>query len=67
MEGRRSKFLNVVDEYSRVFLAIRVGRRCIAVDVIDAIEDLLRGYPVQTHLRMDNGPEFIGRLRDEFL
>ena len=31
MDGRRLKFLNVVDEYSRVCLAIRVGRRCKAV------------------------------------
>jgi len=60
-----------------------VGRRCKAVDVIDTIEELLKLYPPPTHLRMDNGPEFIappsspwenpflesfnGRFRDEFL
>jgi len=59
MDGRRLKFLNIVDEYSRLCLAIRVGRRCKAVDVIDTIEELLKQYPASTHLRMDNGPEFI--------
>ena len=41
MDGRRLKFLNIVDEYSRMCLAIRVGRRCKATDVIDTIEELL--------------------------
>ena len=54
-DGRRLKFLNVVDEYSRVCLAIRVVRRCKAVDVIDTIEELLKVNPSPMHLRMDNG------------
>ena len=37
MDGRRLKFLNILDEYSRVCLAIRVSRRCKAVDVIAAM------------------------------
>ena len=36
-----------------------MGLRCQAVAVIDSIEALLKLYPVPTHLRMDNGPEFI--------
>jgi hypothetical protein len=39
MDGRRLKFLNIVDEYSRMCLAIRVGRRCKAMDAIDTIEE----------------------------
>jgi putative transposase len=66
MDGRRLKFLNIVDEYSRVCLAIRVGRRCKAVDVIDTIEEILRQYPAPTHLRMDNGPEFIAHALQEW-
>jgi hypothetical protein len=30
------------------------------VDVIDTIEQLLNLYPPLTHLRMENGHEFIG-------
>ena len=56
MDGRTLKFLNVIDEYSRLCLAIRVGRRCRAAEVIDTIEELLKLYPPPTHLRMDNGP-----------
>ena len=59
MNGCTLKFLNVIDEFSRVCLAIHVGGRCLAVDVIDTIEDLLKLYPEATHLRMDNDPEFI--------
>jgi len=66
MDGRRLKFLNIVDEYSRMCLAIRVGRRCKAMDVIDTIEKLLKQYPAPTHLRMDNGPEFIAHALQEW-
>ena len=59
MDGHTLKFLKMVDEFSRVCLAIRVGRRCRAVDVIDTIEEPLKLYPPPTHLRMNNGPEFI--------
>ncbi|MCX5946902.1 MAG: DDE-type integrase/transposase/recombinase [Cyanobacteria bacterium] len=66
MDARRLKFLNIVDEFSRVCLAIRVGRRCKAVDVIDAIEELFKQYPAPTNLRMDNGPEFIAHALQEW-
>ncbi|MGB7564653.1 MAG: DDE-type integrase/transposase/recombinase [Prochlorococcaceae cyanobacterium] len=66
MDGRTLKFLNVVDEYSRVSLAIRVGRRCQAVDVIDTTEELLNLYPAPTRLRMDNDPEFIAPALQEW-
>ncbi len=66
MDGRRLKLLNIVDKYSRMCLAIRVGRRCKAIDVIDSIEALLKKYPAPTHLRMDNGPEFIAHALQEW-
>ena len=57
--------LNIIDEFSRECLAIRINRKLKATDVIDALSDLfiLRGIP--THIRSDNGPEFIAQnLRD---
>jgi putative transposase len=66
MDGRRLKFLNIVDEYSRLCLAIHTGRRCKAVDVIDTIEDILKQYLGPIHLRMDNGPEFIAHALQEW-
>ena len=63
--GRKYRMLNIVDEFTRECLTIRVNRRLKAVDVIDALTDLfiLRGVPA--HIRSDNGPEFIAKaLRD---
>jgi hypothetical protein len=44
-DWRRIKFLNVIDEYSRLCLTIRVGRRCKARDVVAMLEELTRLYP----------------------
>jgi transposase InsO family protein len=58
-DGRKFRMLNVVDEFTRECLTIRVGRRLKAADVIDVLADLfiLRGVP--GHIRSDNGPEFV--------
>jgi transposase-like protein len=39
-DGRRLKFLNVINEHSRLCLAIRVGGRCKANDVVSVLEEL---------------------------
>jgi transposase InsO family protein len=57
--------LNVIDEFTRECLAIRINRKLKSTDVIDLLSDLfiLRGIP--THVRSDNGPEFVAQaLRD---
>ncbi len=41
-DGRKLKFLNVIDEHSRLCLTIRVGRRCKAKDVVAVLEELTR-------------------------
>ncbi len=53
--------LNVIDGFTHECLAIRVGRRLKAGDVIDVLSDLfiLRGVP--DHVRSDNGPEFVAK------
>jgi putative transposase len=64
-DHRRLKLLNIVDEYTREALAMRVGRTCDADAVVATIEALTveRGAP--EFLRMDNGPELIAwALRD---
>ena len=47
--GRKFRMLNVVDEFTRECLAIRVGRKLKAADVIDVLADLfiLRGEAAQ--------------------
>jgi putative transposase len=60
-DGRKYRMLNVIDEFTRECLAIRVGRKLNSVDVVDLLSDLfiLRGVP--GHVRSDNGPEFIAK------
>ena len=64
-DGRKYRMLNVIDEFTRECLAIRINRKLKSTDVIDVLSDLfiMRGVP--THVRSDNGPEFIAQpLRD---
>lgn len=64
-DGRKYRMLNIIDEFTRECIAIRVNRRLNATDVIAVLSDLfiLRGVP--GHIRSDNGPEFIAKaLRD---
>ena len=58
-DGRAFRTLNLIDEFTRECLAIRVKRKLNSVDVIDALTDqfILRGAP--SFIRSDNGPEFI--------
>jgi putative transposase len=58
-DGPAFRTLNVLDEYTRESLAIRVRRKLSSVDVIDVLTDLLilRGPPAD--VRSDNGPEFV--------
>lgn len=64
-DGKAFRTLNVLDEYSRECLAIRVERKLNSTDVIDVLTDLfiLRGAP--SFIRSDNGPEFVAQaVRD---
>jgi len=64
-DGRRLKFLNVIDEHSCLCLAIRVGRRCKGKDVVAVLEELTSVYTAPAFTRSDNGPEFTAQdLRD---
>ena len=64
-DGRTYRTLNIIDEYTREALMIRVDRKLNSTDVLDALTDLfiLRGPP--EYIRSDNGPEFIAlKVRD---
>ena len=65
--GRKYRMLNVIDEFTRECLAIRVSRKLKALDVIDVLSDLfsLRGVP--GHVRSDNGPEFIAKAVQDWI
>lgn len=58
-DGRLLKWLTLVDEYTREELALEVGRRMRATEVIDVLAELFAVRGVPKHIRSDNGPEFI--------
>ena len=59
--------LNLIDEFTRECLAIRVDRKLNSTDVIDVLSDqfILRGVP--DHIRSDNGPEFVATAVREWI
>ena len=70
MEGRthngiKFRILNVIDEYTRECLAVKVDRRLNSHDVVEVLTDLFTERGVPVHIRSDNGSEFIARrVRD---
>ena len=66
-DGRKYRMLNMVDEFTRQCLAIRVARRLKSVDVIELLAELfmLRGAP--GYIRSDNGLEFIAKAVQEWI
>lgn len=64
-DGKVFRTLNILDEFSRECLDIKVDRKLNATSVVDALSDLfiLRGVPA--YIRSDNGPEFVAQtVRD---
>jgi len=64
-DGKVFRTLNILDEFSRECLAMKVDRKLNSTNVIDALTDLfiMRGAPA--FIRSDNGPEFIAQaVRD---
>jgi putative transposase len=64
-DQRRLKLANIVDEYTREALTMRVGRSCTADDLLVELDRLVATYGAPASLRCDNGPELIAwALRD---
>jgi putative transposase len=61
-EGRKMRILNIIDEYTRECLSMRVDRTITALDVIETLKDLFVTRGIPDHIRSDNGPEFVADL-----
>jgi len=61
-DGRPVRMLTVLDEFTRESLAIKVGRKLKAYDVIEQLAQLFveRGAP--DYIRSDNGSEFTANI-----
>lgn len=63
--GRKSRLLTLVDNFTRESLAIRVGQRLTGDDVVavlEAVRKLRRAVPKS--IRLDNGSEFVSKSLD---
>ena len=65
--GRAFKILNIIDEYTRESVGIKVERKIKAQDVIDKLFDLFIFRGIPEHIRSDNGPEFTARAVRKWL
>ena len=59
--GRAFRILNIIDEFTRECLRIKVNRKITSQDVIDELFDLFVFRGIPEHIRSDNGPEFTAR------
>jgi transposase InsO family protein len=66
-DGRTVRMLNLIDEYTRECLAIRVARRLSSHDVIDTLSDAMILHGIPEHIRSDNGPEFVAKNLRQWL
>ena len=66
-DGRRLKFLTVVDEHTRECLALEVGWNFTSNDVIAVLAALVLERGPSEFIRSDNGPEFIAKAVREWL
>ena len=66
-DGRRLKFLNIVDEHTRECLAIKTSRSITAKDVKATLNYLVAKTGVPSHIRSDNGPEFVANVIKEWV
>jgi putative transposase len=64
--GRRFRMLTVIDEWSRECLAVEVDASLTGERVARVLERLCAARRVPVVIQSDNGPEFRGRVMDEW-
>jgi len=66
-DGRAFKILNIIDEYTRECLGIKVARKVTNQDVIALLFQLFIFRGIPKHIRSDNGPEFTAKAIRKWL
>jgi len=66
IDGRQVKLLNVIDEFTREALAIKVAHSIGADDVVAVLDVLAATRGVPAFIRFDNGPEFVAHAVAEW-
>jgi putative transposase len=60
-DGRAFRILNLMDEYTRTSLAVKVARKISSQDVLEELYKLFLFHSVPDYIRLDNGPEFTAK------
>lgn len=66
-DGRKLKFLTVLDEFTRKSLKIEADRRIPATSVVAVLQQLFLLHGAPQYVRSDNGPEFIAGVTQAWL
>lgn len=66
-DGRRLKWLPILDEYSRDLLNLEVARSMTGTDVVAQLDRLVSQRGVPQFIRSDNGPEFVAEVVKEWI
>jgi putative transposase len=65
-DGKRFRFLTLMDIYSRECLAIEVGKHLTGEDVVYALMQVIKNRSVPRQIFLDNGSEFISKALDKW-
>ena len=65
--GKALNTLVVIDEFTREYSALDVGRSITSDRVLDVLVELFVDHGVPSHLRCDNGPEFVAKTLHQHL
>lgn len=60
-DGRSLKMLNIIDEFTRESLMIKVKRKLNSIDVLECLAELFLTKGTPKFIRSDNGSEFIAK------
>jgi putative transposase len=63
-DGRKIRILTVIDTFTRLSPAIEVRQQFRGADVVAVLEQVSRQISCPKTIRLDNGPEFIGKALD---
>ena len=64
--GQRIRLLTLVDNFTRESLAIEVDTHLGGHRVVDVLQRLSKGRGLPRTIRVDNGPEFISKVLDQW-